>query len=73
MEECGGPDRGSPGPVGGVQQVAEGALDRVIGVAIPLGGKQAVGELAPSWFDLHGDVSLWSAAAASVRCRIGRI
>ena len=51
-------------PVGGIQQVAEGALDRVIGMAIPLGGKQAIGEFAPSWFDSHGDVSLWLSAAA---------
>jgi hypothetical protein len=31
----------------GIQQVAEGSLDRVIGMAIPLGGKQAIGEFAP--------------------------
>ena len=39
----------------------------MIGVAIPLGGKQAIGEFAPSWFDSHGGVSLWQAAAVKLQ------
>ena len=32
----------------------------MIGMTLPLGGKQAISEFAPSWF---GDVSLWLAGA----------